>query len=215
MRKETGMNRLFDWVVAFACSALAAAALVGLAYVAFAPRPVFAARRVGTLLRPEDVKMRIAMFVIPVNSEGGDSYVGFSLRASTNNFSVGKSEASRCQFFAQSEVADLRTESGDLDLMKLFVCTSKTGADGRSYTKIGNTVSWTNRLTSVVALVDASCLVTHRGGDWLRSDNPDLSWAYLRDMPVDPVSELEDGTESGQWRPIAPTWLPSMPKWAK
>lgn len=173
------------------------------------------ARRVGRLLRPEDVKMRIAMFVIPVNSEDGNSYAGFSLRASTSNFSASGSEASRCQFFAQSEVADLRTESGDLDLMKLFVCTSKTGADGRSYTKIGNTVSWTNRLTSVVVLVDASCLVTHRGGDWLRSDNPDLSWAYLRDMPVDPVSELEDGTESGQWRPIAPTWLPSMPEWAK
>lgn len=173
------------------------------------------ARRVGRLLRPEDVKMRIAMFVIPVNSEDGDSYVGFSLRASVNNFSADRPEASRCQFFAQSEVADLRTGSGDLDTMKLFVCTSKTGADGRSYTRIGNTVSWTNRLTSVVALVDASCLVTHGNGDWLRSDNPALSWAYLRDMPVDPVSELEDGTESGQWRPIAPVWLPSMPEWAK
>lgn len=209
------MNKLFDWVVAFACSALMAAALVGLAYVAFAPRPVFAARRVGTLLRPEDVKMRIAMFVIPVNSEDGDSYVGFSLRASTSNFSASRPETSRCRFFAQSEVADLRAGSGDIDLMKLFVCTSKTGADGRSYTRIGNTVSWTNRLTSVVALVDASCLVTHGSGDWLRSDNADLSWAYLRDMPVDPVSELEDGTESGQWRPITPVWLSSMPEWAK
>lgn len=209
------MNKLFDCVLALAGSAFASAALIGIMYSACAPLPASAARRVGTLLRPEDVRMRVAMFVVPVNSEDGDSYAGFSLRASTNNFSAGRPEASRCQFFAQSEVADLRAESGDLDLMKLFVCTSKDGADGRSYTRIGNTVSWTNRLTSVVALVDASCLVTHAGGDWLRSDNTALSWAYLRDMPVDPVSELEDGTESGQWRPITPVWLPSVPEWAK
>ena len=201
MRKENAMRKMTALLIAAALVLVCADAQ--------------SARRVGRLLRPEDVKMRIAMFVIPVNSEDGDSYVGFSLRASTSNFSAGRSEASRCQFFAQSEVADFSSGSNNRDLMKLFVCTSKAGADERSYTKIGNTVAWTNRLTSVVALVDASCLVTHGGGDWLRSDNPDLSWAYLRDMPVDPVSELEDGTESGQWRPIAPTWLPSMPEWAK
>lgn len=193
---------------AFCSMAIAAAA-------ALAALDAGASRRFGKLVMPRDLSARVAMFVVPVNSEDGGSYTGFSLQASTNNFSAGGSEASRRQFFAQSEVADLRTGSGDLDLMKLFVCTSKTGADGRSYTRIGNTVSWTNRLTTVVALVDASCLVTHGGGDWLRSDNPALSWAYLRDMPVDPASELEDGTASGQWRPIAPVWLPSMPEWAK
>lgn len=175
----------------------------------------FASRRFGKLVMPSDLPTRIAMFVIPVNSEDADSYVGFSLRASVNNFSSSSPESSRCQFFAQSEVADFGSESGDRDTMKLFVCTSKAGTDERSYTKIGNTIAWTNRLTTVVAIVDASCLSTHKSGDWLRSDNADLSWGYLRDKTVDPVSELEDGTDTAQWRPIAPTWLSSMPEWAK
>lgn len=193
---------------AFCSIAIAAAAVL-------AAFDAGASRRFGKLVMPRDLPTRIAMFVVPVNSEDGDAYAGFSLRASTNNFSAVKSETTRCQFFAQSEVADFNPGSNNRDLMKLFVCTSKAGADERSYTRIGNTVAWTNRLTSVVVLVDASCLVTHVGGDWLRSDNSDLSWAYLRDKPVDPVSELEDGTDSGQWRPIAPVWLTSMPEWAR
>ena len=191
------------------CSIVIAAAAILVAFDAGA------SRRFGKLVMPRDLPTRIAMFVIPVNSEDGDAYVGFSLRASTNNFSIGKSETLRCQFFAQSEVADFNSGSDNMDLMKLFVCTSKAGSDERSYTKIGNTVAWTNRLTSVVAIVDASCLNVHKDGDWLRSDNSNLSWVYLRDKPVDPVSELEDGTENGQWRPIAPIWLSSMPEWAE
>ena len=159
-----------------------------------------AARRVGKLLMPEDAVARVAMFVIPVNADEGDAFTGFELRESSG------------KFCAQSEIAS--EAWGARDTMRLFVCTS-VGSDGRKYTRIADTLAWTNRLSSVVVLVDASNLARHPSGDWLRSDNAALSWCYLRNRPVDPASEMEYGTDAGQYRPVAPVWLKDLPAWAK
>lgn len=160
-----------------------------------------AARRVGKLLMPSDAVCRVAMFVIPVNADEDDAFTGFELRESSG------------KFCAQSEIAS--EAWGVRDTMRLYVCTSASGGDGRKYTRIADTISWTNRLASVVALVDASNLARHPGGDWLRSDNAALSWCYLRNRPVDPASEIEYGTDAGQYRPVAPVWLKDLPAWAK
>ena len=163
--------------------------------------PAQAARRVGKLLMPEDAVSRVAMFVIPVNADEGDAFTGFELRESSG------------KFCAQSEIAS--EAWGVRDTMRLYVCTSTGGGDGRKYTRIADTLAWTNRLSSVVALVDASNLARHPSGDWLRSDNAALSWCYLRNRPVDPASEREYGTDAGQYRPVAPVWLKDLPAWAK
>jgi hypothetical protein len=158
---------------------------------------------------------RIAMFIIPVNSERPTSsgFTGFELKASTNNFShaTGISEETRLQFYAQSELADVGADYG-WDKMKMYVCTGYDSWDVRAYTKIENTVDWGHELRNVVVLVDKTCIVKNQG-DWLREDNEDLMWCYLRNMNND--VEQEDGSTKTLWHPIAPVrWFSELPNWA-
>lgn len=156
---------------------------------------------------------RIAMFIIPVNYATNGNFTGFELKASTNNFShaVG-TENTRLQFYAQSEVAD--TGENGWDKMKMYIGTSHLSSyDVRAYTKLPNTLEWSYDLNSVAVLVDASCLVKHPDGDWLREDNEDLMWCYLRNTSGG--VEYEYGTDRTLWRPIAPVrWFSRLPNWA-
>lgn len=156
---------------------------------------------------------RIAMFIIPVNYETNGSFTGFELKASTNNFSHSTgTENTRLQFYAQSEVAD--TGENGWDKMKMYIGTSHLSSyDVRAYTKLPRTLEWSYDLNSVVVLVDASCLVKNPDGDWLREDNEDLMWCYMRNTSGG--VEYEYGTDSTLWRPIAPVrWLSRLPNWA-
>ena len=156
---------------------------------------------------------RIAMFIVPVNHEKNGSFTGFELKASTNNFShASGSENTRLQFYAQSEVAN--TGENGWDKMKMYIGTSHLSSyDVRAYTKLPNTLEWSYDLNSVVVLVDASCLVKHPDGDWLREDNEDLMWCYLRNTSGG--VEYEYGTDRTLWRPIAPVrWFSRLPNWA-
>lgn len=164
------------------------------------------------------VTRRVAMFVVPVNAETNGVFCGFELKASTNNFShAGEiDEGTRLQFYAQSELADTGIEgSHTWDKMRLYVCTHHGTDDVRRYTRITNTIDWPYPLTSVVVLVDTSCLVRHPGGDWLRDDNEELTWCYCRDRAITPPYEQEPGTNRSLWRPIAPVrWFTQLPDWA-
>lgn len=169
------------------------------------------------LMQEDDLKRTIAMFIIPVNTDGsGSSYAGFELKASTNNFShADGTEDTRLQFYAQSEVADKDASWGNnWDKMKMYVGTGYGSSwDVRAYTKIGNTIDWGHELRNVVVLVDASCIVKHPG-DWLREDNEDLMWCYLRNTNGD-GGEKEEGTTRTLWHPIAPVrWFKKLPNWA-
>lgn len=142
------------------------------------------------------------------------SFAGFELKASTNNFShAAGTEDTRLQFYAQSEVAD--TGENGWDKMKMYIGTSHLSSyDVRAYTKLPNTLEWSYDLNSVVVLVDASCIVKHPDGDWLREDNEDLMWCYLRNTSGG--VEYEYGTDRMLWRPIAPVrWFSILPNWAK
>ena len=143
------------------------------------------------------------------------SFTGFELKASTNNFShAASTEESRLQFYSQSEVADKGADYGNnWDKMKMYVGTGYGSSwDVRAYTKISNTIDWGYELRNVVILVDASCIVKHPG-DWLREDNEDLMWCYLRNMNDD--VEHEEGSTKTLWHPIAPVrWFSKMPNWA-
>ena len=156
---------------------------------------------------------RIAMFIIPVNCETNGPFTGFELKASTNNFShAAGTENTRLQFYAQSEVAD--TGENGWDKMKMYIGTSHLSSyDVRAYTKLSNTLTYSYDLCSVVVLVDASCLVKHPEGDWLREDNEDLMWCYMRNTSGG--VEYEYGTERTLWRPVAPVkWFSRLPNWA-
>lgn len=155
---------------------------------------------------------RIAMFIVPVNYATNGNFVGFELKASTNNFShAASTEDIRLQFYAQSEVAD--TGENGWDKMKMYVGTGRGSSwDVRAYTKIGNTIDWGYELNNVVVIVDASCIVKHPG-DWLREDNEDLMWCYLRNTNGD-GGEKEEGTTRTLWHPIAPVrWFKELPNW--
>lgn len=156
---------------------------------------------------------RIAMFIIPVNNWDYGEFTGFELKASTNNFShAAGTEETRLQFYAQSEVAD--TGENGWDKMKMYIGTSYLSSyDVRAYTKLPNTLTWDHDLFHVAVIVDASCIVKHPDGDWLREDNEDLVWCYMRNMSGD--VEHETGTDKTLWRPIAPVrWFSRLPNWA-
>ena len=172
---------------------------------------------VSTSIQSQPEPRRIAMFVIPVNAETSGTFAGIELKASTNNFSHAVEEDVRLQYYAQGEIADTgEVGTNRWDRMKLFVCTAHAGDDARAYHAISNTLAWTHQLTSVVALVDADCLVRHPDGDWLRDDNDELSWCYLRTRNNSPAFEQESGTSRGLWRPVAPArWFRELPSWAR
>lgn len=158
---------------------------------------------------------RIAMFIIPVNYETNGNFTGFELKASTNNFShAAGTDDTRLQFYSQSEAADIGANYGNnWDKMKMYVGTGYGSSwDVRAYTRIGNTIDWGHKLRNVVVIVDASCVLKHPG-DWLREDNEDLMWCYLRNMNND--VEYEEGTSKNLWHPIAPVrWFSELPNWA-
>jgi len=161
---------------------------------------------------------RYAMFIVPVNNETGGQFVGFELKASTNNFE-NASSSQNILFYAQSEVANSGySTGGNIDKMKLFVCSNYGGGDFRSYKKIGNTLSWNYELTEVVVIVDSACLVRNPDpdGNWLDSENDELTWVYTRNRNNSPAYEYETGAGKALWRPIAPVkWFSKLPKWAE
>lgn len=151
---------------------------------------------------------RYAMFIIPVNYDNNGIFTDFELKATTNNFARGVT--SNLLFYAQSTCAD--TAENGWDKMKLFTGTSIDSADVRSYTYIANTAFYTNYLRSVVVVVDAQCLLRHPG-DWLRDNNDELIWTYLRVSSMG--MEEEKGTTRTLWIPTAPVrWFKKLPKWA-
>lgn len=166
---------------------------------------------------------RVAMFVIPVNNESDASpkYVGFELKASTNNFSSATADDVRLQFYSQSDIAD-EGHSPNIDKMWLYVGAETNSAafsDYRSYHAIPNTLLYEPpQLHSVVVLVDTTRLIRHpESGDskWLLEDNEELIWCYLRTRNHDPAYERVEDTDRPLWRPIAPVrWFKKMPEWA-
>ena len=159
---------------------------------------------------------RYAMFVLPINFPTG-AWDGFELKASTNNFSSATAEETRLVYYAQSEIADTG-RPGEIDRMRIFVSSiGQTPADVRSLVEIGNTISWTNNLDTVVVLVDTSMLERHAEDPsdyWLHSENDNLSWCWLR---VGTTSyEKNYHTGSPKWRPVAPArWFRELPAWAR
>lgn len=179
---------------------------------------------VHNIAAPHEGNKKIAMFVIPLNYTVQGEWEQFELKASTNNFSHAVSEDVRLQYYAQSEIADTGANRGEggyntnFDKMWIFVCTGHSDGDNRSYFYIGNTmpnVGWTHHMTTVVVLVDVSCLKRHSDGEWLKEDNIDLMWVWHRYYYSGGTThrEVEDG--SSLWRPISPVrWFDKLPNWA-
>ncbi len=158
---------------------------------------------------------RYALFIVDVNCETDGAFVGFELKGTTNNFSHAVSEDVRLQYYSQSEIADTGVE-GHVDRMMLFVCTSHDSEDVRSWTRIANTIDFPHHLTRIAALVDVTCLERHPDVEWLRDDNEELIWCYLRNRANDPPVEYEQGTTTGLWRTIVPVrWYRELPAWAR
>lgn len=162
---------------------------------------------------PSADEKRVAMFILTVNATASEPYVGFELKASTNNFATGGQDI-KTQFYAQSEIANTGTAS--IDKMRMYALTSYGTSDRRSYTRIPNTLSWSHKLTQIVVLVDSTCLIRNPTGNWLNESNEELNWCYCRTRNNDPAYEVEDGTSKSLWRPIVPVrWFKALPSWAQ
>lgn len=179
----------------------------------------------------------IAMFEIPINYGTDGTFTDFELKATTNNYASASGEYVRLQFYAQSEIAnsgisiqdaiaDGKNENSSIDRMYIFETTSRhsgnsgyTG-DNRGYFYIKNTIDWNFKPSTVIVLIDTSCLERHKEnvpGQWLSNANEELIWSYTRyaSNGGEVQREKESGTTSVLWRPITPVkWFKEMPKWA-
>ena len=171
---------------------------------------------------------KIAMFIIDVNVGANAAtntttyaFSGFELKATTNNFDLASTENVKLQFYAQSEIADTGaappTAGIGIDKMRMYICSDVETSETRRYTRIQNTVAISQfKLTRVVVLVDASCLIRHPedNAKWLNEDNEELIWCYHRNRLND--NELIPGTDKPLWKPTMPVkWFKKVPHWAE
>ena len=179
-----------------------------------------------------NIPKRIAMFLIPLNYTTRGEWEQFELKASTNNFSHSIAEFDRLLYYSESQIANTGADEGAVysttyDKMWCFVGTSffvqSSGfrGDNRSYYWITNTmpgIGWEHQMTTVAVLVDTTCLRRHPEGKiWLEDKNQDLMWVWHKSYHsgTNVVHEVEPGSESNLWRPIAPIrWFEEMPNWA-
>lgn len=158
---------------------------------------------------------RYAMFVIPLNATAStdlDAAFGqFELKASVNNFDADRPRAERCVFYAHSGLVG--TGATNTDGMRMWI--NHGGCDQRSYVPLSSTldlVEMSYAPSDVVVIVDPS-LCTRSDGSWLREDNDELTWTWVR--TTNGERELDAGTSHCLWRPIAPVrWLARLPAWA-
>lgn len=167
---------------------------------------------------------KVAMFILPLNPRTTAAtntavFTDFELKASTNNFTASSEDEKLC-FFSQSVIADTGNPTPTanipyvVDKMKLYVCTSYSTLDYRSYTQIANTLDWKHQINCIVALVDVSCLIRKPGGEWLSDQEEELVWCWMRN--IDDDIEREAGSNGPMWQPIAPVkWYSKVPGWAQ
>lgn len=155
---------------------------------------------------------RYAMFIINLNPSGRN-YLDFELKASTNNFA-------ETLFFCASGLNGNPLGGQTNDCCRLYTLSARLNPDVRAWTQIASTRQTEIRdcyLPEIVVIVDKDITKRYRhevGWDWLREDNDDLIWSYVRIGMDEP--EMEPGKNKQQWRPIMPVkWLDKLPAWAQ
>ena len=185
-------------------------------------------------IETKESKKRYAMFILTMNelrNECSGNWSQFELKASTNNFTTTaipgedwrETVKRKMIFMSHSAYADM-PGAFETDGMRMYINTrgaTATEKEQWKYHRIRNTStdplirgSWTYTPTDIIVIVDPAMLYLHADAEWLRPDNDDLTWTFLKADETDYERDPEDG-ERGLWRPTAPVrWLETLPDWA-
>lgn len=171
------------------------------------------------------VPRRFALFIIPLNdyhtpSSSSTPWTGFELKASTNNFSEAVDQEHRITFWCPSHGSG--TGSFTSDDADFFVVgddqTMLQSRDNRAWVRANNTLfagllAGARVPNAVAVLVSPDRCKRESDTSWLRDDNDDLIWSYMR---VDESGhELNTGGRP-LWNPVMPVrWYSKRPSWAQ
>ena len=166
---------------------------------------------------------RYALFVVPLNDyrsdAGASPWNGFELKASTNNFSEAVDSDRRITFWCPSHGSStgaFTSDDADFFLVGDDQTTQQT-RDNRAWVRCDNTLNsgilaGARTPNFIAVLVSPDKCKRETDTSWLREDNDDLIWSYMR--VNNEVHESHTGGKS-LWNPIMPVrWYSSRPSWA-
>lgn len=186
--------------------------------------------RFGALRSPSNVvtsvsvvPRRYALFIIPLNDHHNDGlavpWTGFELKASTNNFSEAVDQNRRITFWCPSHGSG--TGAFTSDNADFFVVgddqTTSQSRDNRAwvradYTLLAGLLGGARTPNAIAVLVSPDKCRRETDTSWLRDDNDDLIWSYMR------VNESEHELHANGrtlWNPVMPVrWYSKRPSWA-
>lgn len=164
---------------------------------------------------------RYALFVVPLNDYRSDAssppWNGFELKASTNNFSEAVDQSRRITFWCPSHGSStgaFTSDDADFFLVGDDQTTEQT-RDNRAWIRFDNTLlAGVHRRTPnfIAVLVSPERCKRETDTSWLREDNDDLIWSYMR---VNDEAHESHTDGKSLWNPIMPVrWYSSRPSWA-
>ena len=164
---------------------------------------------------------RYALFVVPLNDYRSDAsaspWNGFELKASTNNFSEAVDQAHRITFWCPSHGSSTGAfTSDDADFFLVGDDqTSGQSRDNRAWVRCDNTLNvglYRRTPNFIAVLVSPEKCRRETDTSWLREDNDDLIWSYMR---VNDEAHESHTDGKSLWNPIMPVrWYSSRPSWA-
>lgn len=185
---------------------------------------------------PSEVVKRYAFFILDINDglpveEGGTSWLGVELKASTNNYGMAltihhEGEKQPC-FWSCTELGsehvwvdpDVRNMDG---CMAYAIWQNATGTefDNRGWLRIRNSIlPYIDNVEPEkiifprkIGIIVAPELMKNTDGSWLKSDNDEIVWSYMR---TDAVGFETNASGRAIWSMCEPAcWFKSLPKWA-
>ena len=177
---------------------------------------------------------RYAFFVLDLNDgfsidEGGTTWLGVELKASTNNFGmIFRNPPEGSQHPCYWSCTESQYPGSD-ESMSFVIDPNATqhgsGYDNRGWIRIfgsilqvlsvdlGNLDGSFKFPRKIGVLVGPDMLVTTSDNkDWLRSDNEEIVWSYMR---TDAVGYETNSTGKAIWTICEPScWFKALPKWA-
>lgn len=156
-----------------------------------------------------------AMFVIDLNPDGIAEWQHIELKATVSNFSA--NDTTNMPFFCGSSAnrEDTYGTSGfKHDWCRIYI-PGGDGSDVRRWTEVESTyTAAVSNITigTMVVIVDSEGFRRSQGSAWLRDDNDELIWSYVR-IGDDRAELNTDGRQL--WRAVMPVrWYSRIPDWA-
>ena len=134
----------------------------------------------------------------------GEHWTDFEIKATTNGYAVEGNSGSNLVYYYASWTADQHWSNPDTNAWAYY--TDDYADDPRVWIRKGLTNSIADQLANTGSVVCAVYFFPSRdlpnGSDWMRKDNTNLVWSWMRVTDGEYEKRL-DGTKT-RWRPIRP-----------